>query len=447
MMKQRSSTNLGLFTMALCVVGLAQSAELTEQIYSRASEFSRLDLNSDGFIAADEYNGTEKLFAATDVDADGKLSPDEAIYMITFTEIPAGSFTMGTAGKEPTVTPVTDAGPEHDVFVEEFLIGTTEITTAQYAHYLNSALKTGQITVERANSGPGRIVYPLPIWTISGAPGTKYEGRAFNSLSPVSGLSHIRADGHPLLIPEHPLNQSWITYIPELEQFTVALGFEDWPAAFIKWYGAMAFAEYYGLTLPTEAEWEYAARGGHQFRFATHNGTIGCDVANYKCYNSQRRGGTYAGVDTPDEYVGHRVNVGSYPANPFGVFDLSGNVWEWCLDWYEEDFYQKSAKIGLVSNPLNLDGGQEPPSGTVVTGPGSAAGMGAGGMAAGGMGAGGMGAGDAGDTRVTRGGSYQYHETTTEAASRRGMMPSRGNDHWGFRVAIRSPSTVFNGTE
>lgn len=415
---------LPLFTAALCLVGLAQSAELGGQIYSRISEFSRLDIDSDGFIATDEYNGTDQLFLATDADTDGKLSPDEATYMITFAEIPAGSFTMGTAGTESTIVPIRDASPEHEVFIDAFQMATTEITTAQYARYLNSALHEGKINVELANSGPGRIVYPLPIWTVYGAPGTKYEGKVFHALSPVSGLSHLKADGHPLLIPEHPLNQSWISYIPELKQFTVASGFEDWPAAFIRWYGAMAFAEYYGLSLPTEAEWEYASRGGQQFRFATHNGAIGCEVANYKCYNGMRRN-VYAGVDTPDKYVGHRVNVGSYPANPYGVFDLAGNVWEWCLDWYNEEFYQQSVEKGQVRNPLNLEG-VEPPTGTAVTGFGSAGVV---------------------DARVTRGGSYQYHETTTEAAARRGMYPFRGNDHWGFRVVQRSPSTVFNGIE
>jgi sulfatase modifying factor 1 len=422
--RERLLTRVGLFTAAMTIVGIAQPAELTEQIYSRTSEYSRLDSNGDGFVSAEEYNGTGQLFEATDTDADGKLSPDEATYMITFAEIPAGSFIMGTTGTESTIVPVRDAAPEHEVFIDGFQMATTEVTTAQYASYLNSALEAGQISVEQANSGPARIAYPLPIWTVYGAPGTKYEGKSFHALSPVAGLSHLRADGHPLLIPEHPLNQSWISYIPELEKFTVASGFEDWPAAFIRWYGAMAFAEYYDLSLPTEAEWEYASRGGGQFRFATSDGTISCGVANFKCYNGMRRD-VYAGVDTPDEYVGHRVNVGSYPANPYGVFDLAGNVWEWCLDWYDEDFYQQSVDDGIVRNPLNLDG-VEPPAGTVVAGVGS---------------------GNAADTRVTRGGSYQYHETTTESASRRGMYPFRGNDHWGFRVVHRSSPTVFNGKD
>jgi formylglycine-generating enzyme required for sulfatase activity len=406
---------------------IIDAAELTEQVYSRSVEFANLDTNGDGFLSAAEYNGTRRLFDATDTNGDNKLSLEEAKYVITFSDIPSGSFMMGSdaAGGGAGMS-LRHATPVHEVSVDGFHLSSTEITTAQYALFLNSALEAGQIVVERANSGPARIEYPVPIWTVSGAAGTAFEGKPYTALSPVSGLSHIRADGHPLLIPEHPLNQSWISYIPELQRFTVALGFEDWPAVFIRWYGAMAFADFYGLSLPTEAEWEYAARGGQQFRYATSDGTIDCGVANYKCYNGMRQE-NFQGVDMPDEYIGHRINVGSYPANPYGVFDLAGSAWEWCLDWYGEDFYQRTVDDGIVRNPLNLNG-EEPP-----LEPGVAQGGPRGGYTH--------------DARVTRGGSYQYNEATTASAYRARQYPFRGNDHWGFRVVLRPSSTVFNGTE
>jgi formylglycine-generating enzyme required for sulfatase activity len=73
---------------------------------------------------------------------------------------------------------------------------------------------------------------------------------------------------------------------------------------------------YYGFDLPTEAEWEYAARGGRQYKYGTVDGTIDSRKANY------------------DMNVGHPTAGGTYPANPFGLYDMSGNVWEWCQDWY-----------------------------------------------------------------------------------------------------------------
>jgi sulfatase modifying factor 1 len=401
-------------------------AEFRKQIYNRKNEFMKLDINSDGFLSIKEYNGTRQSFKEMDTNGDGKLGLEEAKYMMNFADIPSGSFIMGTDEFVKFVNrKVEDASPGHKVSIDGFKMSATEVTTAQYCLYLNSALKAGEITVKRGHSGVARIHYPLPTWVVYGAPGTKYEGKPYISLSPVSGLSHIRAQGSPLLIPEHPLNQGWIRYVPELKRFHVDMGFEDWPAVFMKWYGAMAFAEHYGLSLPTEAEWEYAASGGKQFKFATSDGTIGCNRSNYKCYNVMQEK-DFKGVDTPDEYVGFRMKVGSYPPNPYGVFDLAGNVWEWSLDWYKGDFYQYCVDNRITRNPVNLVGVEPPMDGSPKGGPRG---------------------GWTHDTRITRGGSYQYHETVTRTTYRFRLYPFWGNDHFGFRVILRSPSAVFNGKE
>ena len=98
--------------------------------------------------------------------------------------------------------------------------------------------------------------------------------------------------------------------------FSVESGKDNVPVVNVTWYGAKAFAKHYGFDLPTEAEWEYAARGGRQYEYGTDDGTINSSKANYK------------------NNVGHPVNVGSYPANTFGLHDMTGNVWEWCNDGY-----------------------------------------------------------------------------------------------------------------
>jgi len=396
-------------------------AENRKQIYSNRKAILRLDINGDESISAKEYIGSSKMFKELDTNGDKKLSFDEAKWMMTFSAIPSGSFMMGSeTGKD-------DAKPVHKVNIDFFRMSTTEITTAQFCQYLNAALKDGEIIVKLSNAGGMgvRIFIPIPAYEVYGAPGSKYAGKSYILMSPVSGLSHIKLAEHPINIPEHPLNQSWIDYVPDMERFYVRPGFEEWPAVNVRWHGAYAYAEHYGLSLPTEAEWEYVASGGKQFKWATNNGKISCKNANFKCTGGGPSAGLVDLVNTPDEWVSYRLKVGSYQPNPYGVFDLGGNVWEWCLDWYKEDFYKYCVDNKITRNPASLVG-EEPPSKGSKGGPKG---------------------GWTHDSRVTRGGSYQYHQATLGTAYRNHNYPFRGNDHWGARVVMRPSSVVFNGKD
>lgn len=413
-----------------------RAAEFREQIYNRQEEFEKLDTNGDGFLSVGEYNGSQRLFSDMDTNGDRQLSLEEAKYIITFAEIPSGSFTMGTDDPiRAFFEPATDGGPAHDVKIDEFKMSATEITNAQYVMFLNSALKAGEIEVhhESVSNNQTRLHYPVPAYVVYGPKESKYEGKPYIHLSPVAPLSHHKME-NGLLLPEHPLNISWVNYLPESYRFEVHPGFEDWPACHIKWWGAMAFAEYYGLSIPTEAEWEYAAKGGQDYKFPTHDGKNDGQRSNYACYNVMGLPDSkFDGADNPEDYIGFRYTVGSYPPNPYGVYDMAGNVWEWCYDWYGENFYQYCIDNNINSNPLNLDGEDAP---FVTLKDGYKQGL-----------TGGPGQKFSHPARVCRGGSWNYHEPVTMSEFRFPVYSFVGNDHFGFRVALRSSTVVFNGKE
>lgn len=410
-----------------------RKAEMRKQVYNRDTEFDKLDKNSDGFLSMEEYNGTKKLFNDIDTNNDGKLTKMEAKYMMTFAEIPSGTFMMGSA--EPIkafFAPSEDCTPLHQVKIDEFKMGATEVTNAQYVLYLNSALAAGQIEVKKSSvsNAQTRLHYPVPAFAVFGPKGSKYEGKPFVHLSPVAPLSHHKME-NGLLLPEHPLNVSWITYLPTPKRFVVHEGFEDWPVCHIKWWGAMAFAEYYGLSLPTESEWEYTAKGGKNYQYPTHDGKNDGQRSNYACYNvlgipSSR----FKGADNPEDYIGFRITVGSYAPNPYGVYDMAGNVWEWCYDWYGENFYQDCIDKEIVNNPLNLNG--EDPDFISLKG-GAKENI-----------TGGPGQKFSHPARVCRGGSWNYHEVVTRSEYRFPVYSFIGNDHFGFRVVSRPASVTFN---
>lgn len=413
-----------------------RKAEMREQVYNRAAEFAKMDKNSDGVLSPSEFIGTDKLFADMDTDKDGKLSKTETVGMITFAPIPTGTFMMGSAKPlRAFFEPAKDCTPLHEVKIDRFNMSATEVTNAQYVMFLNSALKTGEIDVREASvsNNQTRLHYPVPAYAVYGPKGGKYEGKPYIHLSPVAPLSHHKMD-NGLLLPEHPLNISWITYLPTPKKFVVHTGFEDWPACHIKWWGAMAFAEYYDLSLPTEAEWEYAAKGGKNYIYPTHDGKNDGQRSNYACYNVMNvPSSRFTGADNPEDYIGFRITVGSYPPNPFGIYDMAGNVWEWCYDWYGENFYQECIDNKITSNPLNTNG-QDP--NFITLSEGYKEGL-----------TGGPGQKFSHSARVCRGGSWNYHEAVTRSEYRFPVYSFVGNDHFGFRVTMRSNKVVYNGKQ
>jgi len=243
-------------------------------------------------------------------------------------KITGGDFTMGNEL-------YINEKPSHKVTLSNYSISKFEITNIQYCDFLNSY--KNETTTKELSDYPNETMC--------------YEAEE-------SGIQF--------------LNGTW----------SVKEGYDNFPIIYVSWFGAYEYCKWLSnetgkkYSLPTEAQWEYAAGGGvlHQ----TYAGTI-----------SKSTVGNFAWISTNSESKIHEV--GTKSANVFGIYDMNGNVWEWCLDWLNTSFYTSAA----VTNPVNLTPDE---------------------------------------SRANRGGSWYYDSSFCRNSYRNGFSPSAADFDLGFRI-------------
>ncbi len=294
--------------------------------------------------------------------------------------VPAGEFQMGCHA-ETGEDCYSDELPVHAVYIDAIYLDRYEVTNQQYADGLNWALSQGDLIT--VNSGV----------VCQAGTGTSYP---YCDTTSSSSYSRITWDG---------------------STFGVVSGKEDHPMVMVSWYGVVAYANWRsamqarplcynlstwtcnfdvnGYRLPTEAEWEKAARGGLYSPYYRYpwGDTVDGSMADYWNSGDPYETGPYPWTTPVGYYDGDQYPPGVDMANGYGLYDMAGNVYEWCNDWYSSTFYACTQ----YDNPHGPSGGTY---------------------------------------RVVRGGSWGHDTSDLRCAHRGGSSPANLYLVFGFRLAL-----------
>ncbi len=283
--------------------------------------------------------------------------------------------------------------PAHRVRVDGFWMDKTEVTNSQFKEFVEATgykttaekkpdiktilaqLPPGSPTPPKENLVPGSLVFTSP-----SKPGSKNTIFHWWKWVPGANWKH----------PEGPA--STIT------------GKADHPVVHVSWYDAKAYADWAGKRLPTEAEWEFAARGG----LVNQPYVWGEQKPSEEKLFANLWQGKFPIRNTAKDGFVRTAPVGSFPANRFGLYDMAGNVWEWCSDLYQADLYRTRLGQEVIINPAGPSESRDPRN-------------------------------PYGPSRAQRCGSFLCHYSYCSRyrpSARHGCSPDTGMSHVGFRCVM-----------
>ncbi len=237
---------------------------------------------------------------------------------------------------------MNDARPVHRVRVDPFYMDATDVTNKQFAAFVKA---TGYVTV--AEQTPTRAEFP-------DAPEENL----------VAGSLVFSNPGHKVSLDNY---YQWWSYVKGADwrhptgPGSSIKGKDDYPVVQVSWEDAAAYAKWAGKRLPTEAEWEFAARGGLSGKLYAW----GNELHPQGKWMANIFEGSFPDTDSGrDGYIG-LAPVKKFPANGYGLYDMAGNVWEWCSDWYRDDYYQTISNNPVTVNPAGPNDSYDPGEPTV----------------------------------------------------------------------------------